>query len=236
MNYIKIINQFWTSIESELYQTSDIALYFYLLKVSNDASWCNPFKRNNRRIEADLNISYRTLCNARNKLKQSGFIDFTANNGNPNVTYTLYFKDEVTNEVGNEVGDEVRSRLVTSKDKLKLNKKNTPPISPTQGESPSWKTDFEIYKKELRAAYQSAIADKKWIKQREEYHPNLNVLLSIKKACADYWATEEGWKYKRHAKTNAINWRSTFNTALTVKSNQVYKQRQNPQTNENEVF
>jgi hypothetical protein len=127
MNYIEQIKGFWRSHDVETYPTNVIALYFYLLEVNNKTSWSVSFKRNNSKICADLGISYPTLNNSRNRLKQSGIIDFKTQNGNANVTYTLkeFLKvtNEVTNEVSDEVTNEVGSRLFKSKDKLKLKPK-----------------------------------------------------------------------------------------------------------------
>lgn len=127
MNYIEQIKEFWRSHDVEVYPSNVIALYFYLLEVNNKTSWVASFKRNNSKICADLGISYPTLCNARNKLKQTGFISFKSENGNANVTYTLKNFLKVTNEVAvevtNEVDSEVSSRLLMTKDKLKTKTK-----------------------------------------------------------------------------------------------------------------
>ena len=91
----------------------------------------------------------------------------------------------------------------------------------------SWRENFEIYKSELRSEYNKLKSDKEWILERETYHPNLDILLTLKKSCVDYWATEAGWKKKKLSKSKNIDWKSTLNTALTLKSNQVYKQNKN---------
>ena len=115
MNYIQLINRFWASSEINSFRTTDIALYFYLLKVNNDCSWIESFRRNNRKIEVDLDISFNTLKDARNRLKVAGLIDFKTRNGDGNVLYTLSKFDKVSDEVSDEVG----SRLLTSKYKDK---------------------------------------------------------------------------------------------------------------------
>lgn len=212
MNYIKIINQFWTSIESELYQTSDIALYFYLLKVSNDASWCNPFKRNNRRIEADLSISYKTLCNSRNKLKQNGLIDFATRNGSPNVLYTLSFKDEVRDEVGDEVRDEVGARLVTSKDKLKLNL--NPPIVPPW--ELSWVMDQPI---EKLIPLDSDISQKI---SAGQLIPLPYLLVHMRNRGAPYADSVAKLFFKQVKPSDVWGWLSKFTQELTLKD-ELYK-------------
>lgn len=118
MNYIELIKNFWTSHNANSFSTTEIALYFYLLEVFNVCQWKNQIKRNNRRVEADLDISYNTLKSARNKLQQSGLLYFKSKNGDANVIYTLSNFDEVVIEVSNEVASEVDTRSIHIKDKL----------------------------------------------------------------------------------------------------------------------
>jgi hypothetical protein len=82
--------------------------------------------------------------------------------------------------------------------------------------------DFELYKTELREAYLLAIKDIEYLKERASYHPKLDIVKSLEKSCKDYWATEAGWKKKKVAKTSKIDWRATFNNALSLKTNQVW--------------
>ena len=120
MNYIQLIRNFWTSNELNSFRTSEIALFFYLAEINNRLSWSESFKRNNQRVMFDLSISFNTLKDARNRLKQAGLIDFQTQNGSPNVVYkilTLSNFDEVTDEVTNEVSTRLLSRLLTSKNK-----------------------------------------------------------------------------------------------------------------------
>jgi hypothetical protein len=86
-----------------------------------------------------------------------------------------------------------------------------------------WKTSFSIYKEELTKAYKKLINDEDYINQRQGYHKNLNIHKSLEKACVDYWATEDGWAKKKKLKNKTINWKTTFNNALSMKCNQVYK-------------
>jgi len=137
MTYIERINKFWVSHEGNQFSTTEIALYFYLLKVANLCSWPDSIKRNNAKICADLGVSFNTLAQARNKLRQARVIDFKTKNGAPNVTYTLSnfdevtneVADEVTNEVGREVTAEVADELNKSKE-VKVKRKELTPSSP----------------------------------------------------------------------------------------------------------
>lgn len=90
MNYIKLINAFWKINAEANFKPMEIALYFYLLDVSNTCGWKTSFRRNNARVLADLSISdRRTLEKSRLKLKEFGLINYDKNSTNPNVTYTL---------------------------------------------------------------------------------------------------------------------------------------------------
>lgn len=89
-----------------------------------------------------------------------------------------------------------------------------------------WKTDFNIYLDSLREAYVSILEDQEWIAKQERYHPNLNIPLSVEKACTGYWSTEAGWKKKKWSKIQTIDWKQTLTNALDLRMNQVYKSRQ----------
>lgn len=156
MNYIEQIKGFWRSHDVEVFPTNVIALYFYLLEVNNKTSWSASFKRNNSKICADLGMTYPTLNNCRNRLKQATLLDFKTVSGSANVTYTLknFLKvsDEVTNEVVGEVTNEVRSRSLKTKDKpnnkQKLN--NTSPEASAPGDQkketfPYWNSLVEVW-------------------------------------------------------------------------------------------
>lgn len=150
MNYIELINFFWTANEEHSFRTTDIALYFYLLKVNNDCSWKESFKRNNRKVEVDLCISFNTLKDSRNRLKNANLINFKTVNGDANVLYTIINTssnfDEVTNEVRHEVTYEVSTRSVPSKDKLNKTKEENITIATVVAKTPKPEVDISIRK------------------------------------------------------------------------------------------
>ena len=89
MNYLIQITNFWRLHQQHDLNTTDTALYFYLLEVCNSANWVNPIKRNSMRIMADLNLSTATFYRSRNRLNELGIITFTAHTGIANATYHL---------------------------------------------------------------------------------------------------------------------------------------------------
>jgi hypothetical protein len=88
----------------------------------------------------------------------------------------------------------------------------------------TWKTNFEIYKNDLREAYRN-IVTAEYIAEREKYHPGLDIKSTLEKSIKDYWIMESGWKNKKTARTVNIDWKATFNKALSSKLNQVWKPR-----------
>lgn len=137
MNYIEQINSFWVANEEFGFLPTDIALYFYLLKINNACNWKETFKRNNTKIMADLSISYKTLHASRQRLQKCGIISFQTKNGSPNVTYHLGKNYQGQGGGDGEVRDVVvvgvTARFGETKDKLNKTKQNktiNPPYIP----------------------------------------------------------------------------------------------------------
>ena len=92
-----------------LFTPTEIALYFYLLESANLRKWPDTFTCINRKVENDLGVSYKTLAAAKNRLRQTGLIDFKSKNGSKATTFSLTFgnitkvRDEVRDEVLGEV-------------------------------------------------------------------------------------------------------------------------------------
>ncbi|HAT76073.1 MAG TPA: hypothetical protein DCS19_04320 [Flavobacterium sp.] len=90
-------------------------------------------------------------------------------------------------------------------------------------EDKNWKTDFEFYKSELRKVYKELISDALFILEQEKFNPNVDIKLSIEKACTNFWATEAGWNKKKKSRPcpKNIDWKSTLTNAISM--NKVYK-------------
>ena len=95
-------------------------VYYKLLKWSNYFGLGEPFQLTNRRIMVDCEMSReKSFIDARNLLKQRGFIDFKAGKKGSPSTYILLdltkytFNLQVNTEVYNEVNTEVQSEVKT---------------------------------------------------------------------------------------------------------------------------
>ena len=85
----------------------------------------------------------------------------------------------------------------------------------------SWKVNFDVYRKEAEDAYKSLVADKAFILSKEELNPNVDIVLTLKKAFIEYWGTEKAWKTKKASKIKYIDWKATYTNAINI--NKVYK-------------
>lgn len=90
----------------------------------------------------------------------------------------------------------------------------------------TWREDYQVYLDELRDAFKKLVKDPEFIAERQRYHPGLDIRLSLEKACKDYWSLPAGWKKKKSTKTETIDWKATLRNALDMKSNQVWKTKE----------
>lgn len=161
----------------------------------------------NKRLEAEQ-IKRRNYSESRKKNKE----------GKNQYSKTGHMLGHMTTHMLGHMENENENR---NKD-ININKDSTI-ISTKEEKVLNWRNSFDVYKEELKQAYISLINDVEYIKQRQGYHNNLDIPKSLEKACVDYWATEEGWAKKKKTKSKTIDWRSTFNNALSLTCNQVRK-------------
>lgn len=124
MNYIKLINNFWSLSEEYDFRPIDIALYFYLLKVANGLLWKPSFRRNNREIMERLDISSRhTFNDSRNRLKLAGLISYKTYNGKRYSTYTIINTCAINAQVDAQVNAQVNAQVDAQVDAQPYNNK-----------------------------------------------------------------------------------------------------------------
>lgn len=160
MNYIELINNFWQIHDEYTFSTTEISLFFYLLKINNQCGWKPTFRRNNTKVQADLGISYNTLKTARINLQDKNIINFTSKNGYSEVLYSITLSkfDEVVNEGTNEGTNEGSTRVLTSKDKLNKTKLNNK-------ENNKENLVFPFLSTEFKNTWQDLMKSKKWSKK-----------------------------------------------------------------------
>lgn len=200
MNYIDRINDFWIAHEANQFSPTEIALYFYLLKIANICHWPDSFERNNAKIIVDLSVSFKTLAKARNRLKQTGMIDFRTKNGSPNVKYSF---DRLPDERKPKPAPTVDSSSDTPEEETP--KEPTPKPTPPQPKKKTSEADMLIskdnpfydafsewlkYKRERKESYKSQRALKAALSKLQNYSNKDPVIAMeiIKESMSNNWA------------------------------------------------
>ena len=155
MNYIKEINAFYDRLELNSLSSSAIALWHALMHINNKAAWTTEFTVALSVLSVKSGLSERTISNARNELKQKGYIDFKSRKGNKSALYKLNsllaidadnfsikndlsanIADNVSDKLSDNTSSNVSDKLSTlnkhkrkQKLKLKLNNDNNNPVN-----------------------------------------------------------------------------------------------------------
>lgn len=143
MTYIEILNAFWNWRRFNVIPHSAADLYFCLLDFANAAKWEDKITIPNSRITGKIDISEKSLFNARNILIQNELIDYKNGKKGQAGTYkinltTLHFFINTGSNKGSNTGSNsgviqgaIRGTYKDKeKDKDKI-KTVVPPISPT---------------------------------------------------------------------------------------------------------
>lgn len=97
---------------------------------------------------------------------------------------------------------------------------------PPTGEDEDWRTSFEVYHRQARAALDALIRSPDFISRQQMFHTDLDIPLSLEMSFDNFWGSEDGWQNKLKSKIKGINWQQTFANALKMESNQVVKKKQ----------
>lgn len=215
------------------------SIRFLAKKWGRPEKWVREFlgrlkKENMITMENTQGVSVITLTNFE---KYNGDTPNGTSNGTPNTlndmdlqTLTAQLTAQVTAQVVENLQKEGHTYGTNNKKEEEYINNNIQEISANAdtkkaAAAKGWRDDFEVYKSELKEAFDIILSDKDFIENRQKYHPNLDIRLSLQKAYEDYWCTEAGWKKKKSSRTKEIDWPATFRKALDQPQNRVYKQR-----------
>jgi hypothetical protein len=139
------------------------------------------------------------------------------------ICWTAFLSVYKNHYICNKINEVLKSLQRLDKTSIEIEDRNSISISIKEGvQGENFKTSFEIYQKEELDAYNNLLSDREWLSQQEKLKawPNLNILKSLEKAHL-YWSSEAAWKYKKSKQSKEINWKTTYQNALTIKCNQV---------------
>lgn len=123
LNYIQLINNFWLFYDEhkEQLNSSDIALYFVLLRYCNKLNWLNPFSVNPYLMTEINPLSQNTYYKSLKNLNDLGLITWKKgkNNISNQIVTILNFKVSTNNSIDNSI---VSSIKVSIGNNIKTNK------------------------------------------------------------------------------------------------------------------
>lgn len=75
---------------------------------------------------------------------------------------------------------------------------------------PTWRDDFEIYKKKCEQTFGALSRDEDLKSKIKILYPDIDFEKSLYKSMIGYWATLSGWDKKKKSPSNRIDWKSTI--------------------------
>ena len=153
MNYIELLNNFWKKDVEYNFSDKEIALYFYLLNVSNSINWKNPFGLSNAMTIAKFGWGKKAFDNAKNNLQKADLISFRSGDGRGNVyqysikdTEKVYQKDTLLDTLSAPLLDTLlEQKGATSININKTKQKNKEVIGKTKRFSPPSIDEIKSY-------------------------------------------------------------------------------------------
>lgn len=136
--------------------------------------------------------------------------------------YESYQEVQQTNNTQRTDKQHTDNTQITSTKEYKELKKKSKIV-----EGENWRTNFDIYLDDLRRDYLEIKNDLVWISEKQKYHPNLNIPLTLEKSCVEFWATKKGWANKKKSKIEEPDWKATLTNALSQPQNKVYNGKNN---------
>lgn len=224
MNYIELINRFWSIDLEANFSHLEVHLYFKLLEINNKLGWKESFKFPNSRLEAEIGSRPRNLINARQRLIDKGVIGYRKGSTRDAGLYSLlsdvgtkesnktdYYQNEVTKDSNNGSNkdsnlcsnSEVISAPLNKLNKTKQEKEYSPKAPKLKPETIDYEKLVEMYHEQcsnLSRVTTLSDARKRAIKARVKEHGKERVAEMLKQA----------GKSKFLAGENPRNWKATL--------------------------
>lgn len=163
MNYIELINRFWTIDMEAQFSPVETKLYFALLHIANRLRWKQPLSVPNKRLLAMVGCSQATLIRARQRLNDLHLIDYKK--GSTRKAGKYYFSDYFnysTNHLTNHETNHDTNRENLYKTKLNKTKDSSPNGEPEKSVPDSF--NLSKYEKEIVETWESIVGpfNSKW--------------------------------------------------------------------------
>lgn len=126
MNYIKQLNEFYSTLDYKPLSANSIAIYFVLLQVANKTGWIDRFKVANTVLMSKCDLNMQKLIRARNNLINQGYITYLkGKNQNDAPIYSIIkLYDDIANNRTNDIVDNIANNIADNITNDTINKQN----------------------------------------------------------------------------------------------------------------
>lgn len=133
MNYIKQLNEFYSTLDYKPLTANAIAVYTILLQIANKAGWIDKFRVANTVLMSKCNLDMQKLIRARSVLINQGYIEyFKGKNQTEAPTYRiskLYdiannIANDIANNIADDIADNIADNIANNNPNDNINKQN----------------------------------------------------------------------------------------------------------------
>jgi len=133
MNYIKQLNEFYSTLDYKPLPANSIAIYTLLLQIANRTGWIDKFKVANTILMSKSDLDMQKLIRARNKLINQGYITYLkGKNQTEAPTYSIIqlyndkannIADDIANNIADNIADNMANNTINKQNETKQIKK-----------------------------------------------------------------------------------------------------------------
>jgi len=224
----------------EWYKTENMAhVWQHIIRKANheDKLWQGKLVKRGQLITGRVELSRQTgvseqqIRTCLNRLKSTNEITIESTNKFTIITICKY--DEYQCQNG-EIQDESTSTLTSrstshpTSNQPAINQQSTTNKNIRIKEKDSididtlWRTDFEKYKTDCKAAFDKFSTDQQFISEQSSYYPRIDIVKTMWNAYRSFWGEEPGWNYFKKKRTKKINWKLIIINAIKFKPNLIY--------------
>lgn len=218
----------WCFENPDLISPNDTALYFFAIEHWNRLGQKEKFGLPTQMCMDAIGISnWRTFSKAFNNLVDWGFLKLITKSKNQySATVIAIVKNTKANTKALTKATQKHVQKHSNSIAVIDKPNNLITIKPNNSLC-EWRENFEIYLSEMNAVYLRLSSDSEFIKSQQEYYPNVDIPLSLKKAVENYWGLKAGWRNKKKTRSENPDWVATFKNSLSQNMNKVYLSKHN---------
>lgn len=122
MNYIRQLNEFYSTLDYKPLSANAIAIYFVLLQIANKTGWIDKFRVANTVLMSKCDLDMQKLIRARTSLINKGYITYVK--GKNQTEAPIYSINKLYSNIANDIADNTVDNIADDKPNDNINKQN----------------------------------------------------------------------------------------------------------------